>query len=113
MVAKGVLPPLAAAAGPGAILEEGVMMEIVEQILTYAGLGLIVGFGYYGSMAWIGMMEASGGPAWAAKLVGGLRLGAAIVFFLWLASIGATQILSAFIGFLVGRQVAFGLGGLD
>lgn len=88
-------------------------MEIAEQALSYAALGLIVGFGYYGSMQWTGMLAAGGAPAWTGKLVGVLRLAAAIVFFLWLASIGGLQILSAFAGFLVGRQIAFSLGGID
>ena len=88
-------------------------MEIAELVLSYAALGLIVGFGYYGSMQWTGMLAAGGAPGWTGKLVNGLRLAAAIVFFLWLASIGGLQILSAFAGFLVGRQIAFSLGGLD
>lgn len=88
-------------------------MEIAEQVLSYAALGLIVGFGYYGSMQWTALLGADGGPAWTGKLVGGLRLAAAIAFFLWLASIGGLQVLSAFAGFLIGRQIAFSLGGLD
>ena len=88
-------------------------METAELVLSYAALGLIVGFGYYGSMQWIAMLAAGGAPAWTGKLVGGLRLAAAIVFFLWLASIGALHVLSAFAGFLVGRQISFSLGGIE
>lgn len=79
--------------------------DTLETALTYAALGLMVGFGYYGAMQWNAVLAAAGAPAWMPTALNVLRLAAAICFFLWLASIGALHTLSAFAGFLVGRQV--------
>lgn len=82
-----------------------------EAILSYAALGMIVGFGYYMSA----LLPWPGGPP--PKFVGialhVLRLLAAIAFFAYLASVGALPILAAFAGFLVGRVVAFRATGQD
>ena len=78
----------------------------LEAVLSYAALGLIVGFGYYMLMRLnAGLPE--GAPSWMTKLLHGLRIAAAVVFFAWLASLGMLPILSAFIGFLAGRVIAF------
>jgi hypothetical protein len=78
----------------------------LDAVLSYAALGLIVGFGYYMSMRLNAGLPA-GAPVWMPKLLHGLRLAAAIGFFAWLASLGMMPILSAFAGFLVGRVIAF------
>jgi len=83
-----------------------------ENVLSYAALGLIVGFGYYMSMR-LNAGLPPGAPRGVAMAIYGLRLIAAIVFFLWLASIGAVPILSAFVGFLIGRVIAFRALGED
>lgn len=84
----------------------GILGADLEVVLSYAALGLIVGFGYYMSMQ-LNSGLPPGAPGWAAKALYVLRLGAAIAFFAWLASIGALPILSAFAGFLLGRVIAF------
>jgi hypothetical protein len=83
-----------------------------EAVLSYAALGLIVGFVYYISMRSNAGLPA-GAPPWMPKLLHGLRLAAAIVFFAWLASLGVVPILSAFAGFLAGRVIAFRATGED
>ena len=83
-----------------------------ETLLSYAALGLIVGFGYYMSMrSNAGLPE--GAPAWMPKVLHGLRVSAAVIFFAWLASLGMVPILAAFAGFLAGRVIAFRLTGED
>lgn len=84
----------------------------LEAVLSYAALGLIVGFGYYMSMH-LNSGLPDGAPDWVGKGLHVLRLAAAIAFFAWLASIGAVPILSAFAGFLVGRIIAFRTLGED
>jgi hypothetical protein len=83
-----------------------------EAVLSYAALGLIVGFVYYLSMRSNAGLPA-GAPPWMSKLLHALRLAAAIVFFAWLASLGMVPILSAFAGFLAGRIIAFRATGED
>ena len=84
----------------------------VEAVISYAALGLIVGFGYYMSMRLnAGLPE--GAPAWMPKVLHGLRISAAVIFFAWLASLGMAPILAAFAGFLAGRVIAFRLTGED
>src|SRR5512147_2077630 len=78
----------------------------LEVALSYAALGLIVGFGYYMSMR-LNAGRPADSPSWIPKLLHGLRIAAAIGFFAWLASLGMVPILSAFAGFLAGRVVAF------
>jgi hypothetical protein len=82
-----------------------------EAVLSYAALGLIVGFAYYISMRSNAL--PAGAPPWMSKLLHALRLAAAIVFFAWLASLGMVPILSAFAGFLAGRIIAFRATGED
>jgi hypothetical protein len=84
----------------------------LEAVFSYAALGLIVGFGYYMSMA-LNSGLPNGAPNWIARGLYVLRLAAAIAFFAWLASIGAVPILSAFVGFLIGRVIAFRALGED
>lgn len=84
----------------------------LEAVAAYAALGLIVGFGYYAAMLANGGLPAAA-PAWAVKGLHILRLAAAIAFFAWLASLGAVPVLSAFVGFLVGRVIAFRAMGED
>ena len=84
-----------------------------ETAMSYAALGLIAGFGYYLSMR-MGVLPANSGvPRWVGGALTVLRLGAVILFFAWLASIGVVPILSAFAGFLLGRVIAFQLTGED
>jgi hypothetical protein len=85
----------------------------LEAVLSYAALGLIVGFGYYMSMRLNSGLPEGAGPPWLPKLLHGLRLAAAIAFFAWLASLGALPVLSAFAGFLAGRVIAFRALGED
>ncbi len=85
----------------------------LETLASYAGLGLIVGFGYYLALNMNGRLVAGGAPRWAVIFIQILQLLAAIGFFAWLASIGMTPILSAFAGFLVGRVIALRLTGAD
>jgi len=84
----------------------------LESALSYAALGLIVGFGYY-----LGdRLPVAGESPLPKALLGAvtvLRLMAAIAFFAYLATLGATPILAAFVGFLVGRLIAFRLRGED
>jgi hypothetical protein len=84
----------------------------LEVVLSYAALGLIVGFGYYMSMRFNAGLPAEA-PSWMPKLLHGLRIAAAIGFFAWLASLGMVPILSAFAGFLAGRVIAFRALGED
>lgn len=84
----------------------------LEAVLSYAALGLIVGFGYYMSMQ-LNSGLPEGAPGWVGKALYVLRLGAAITFFAWLASLGALPVLSAFAGFLLGRVIAFRTLGED
>ncbi|MBL8658719.1 MAG: hypothetical protein JNM75_03070 [Rhodospirillales bacterium] len=88
----------------------------LDVILSYAALGLIVGFGYYASqrLGAPAQAEANGGtPQWLTTAVHLLRLAAAIAFFAWIASLGVVPILSAFAGFLCGRVIAFRTAGYD
>ena len=78
----------------------------LEAVLSYAALGLIVGFGYYMSMRLNAGLPATA-PGWMPKLLHGMRIAAAVAFFAWLASLGMLPILSAFAGFLAGRVIAF------
>jgi hypothetical protein len=89
-----------------------VVQPSIEVVLSYAALGLIVGFGYYMSMRLNAGLPARA-PAWMPKLLHGMRLVAAIAFFAWLASLGMLPILSAFAGFLAGRVIAFRAAGED
>jgi hypothetical protein len=84
----------------------------LEVVLSYAALGLIVGFGYYMSMR-LNAGLPGGAPSWMPTLLHGLRLAAAIGFFAWLASLGMVPILSAFAGFLAGRVIALRATGED
>ena len=84
----------------------------IETALSYAALGLIVGFGYYMSMR-LNAGLPQGAPDWISKLLHGLRIGAAVMFFAWLASLGMAPILAAFAGFLAGRVIAFRSTGED
>lgn len=90
----------------------GAVQPTFESVISYAALGLIVGFGYYLSMRTNAGLPG-GAPRSLSSLLYGMRLLAAVAFFAWLASIGAVPILSAFIGFLVGRIVALRLLGED
>ncbi|MBK8174634.1 MAG: hypothetical protein IPK66_04925 [Rhodospirillales bacterium] len=83
----------------------------LEAVLSYAALGLIVGFGYYISMQL--PERAASLPRWMLQAVYALRLAAAIAFFAWLAHLGMLPVLAAFVGFLVGRTVAFRALGED
>jgi hypothetical protein len=84
----------------------------LEVLLSYAALGLIVGFGYYMAMRLNAGIPANA-PRWVPIVIHGLRIGAAVVFFAWLARLGAYPVLSAFAGFLVGRVIAFRALGED
>ena len=84
-----------------------------ETLLSYAALGLIVGFGYYMSIRLGAAGLPQGAPDWISKLLHGLRIGAAVMFFAWLASLGMAPILAAFAGFLAGRVIAFRSTGED
>ena len=92
---------------------ESLSMPDVEAILSYAALGLIVGFGYYMSMRLDSGVMAGVGPRWLPLLIHGLRIAAAIGVFAWLASLGMLPILAAFAGFLLGRVIAFRALGED
>lgn len=84
---------------------------LLETALSYAALGLLVGFGYYGAAVWMTMAAQRSGSQALGWGLHGLRIATAIIFFLWVASIGAIHVLAAFVGFLVGRQIVFsGLG---
>lgn len=85
----------------------------LDVIMSYAALGLIVGFGYYASMRLGPAAEAESAPRWLNTVVHLLRLAAAIAFFAWVASLGMVPILAAFAGFLCGRVIAFRTAGLD
>ncbi len=86
----------------------------LDTVLSYAALGLIVGFGYYASMRLNPSAEGERThPRWVGAAVHLLRLAAAITFFAWVASLGMVPILSAFGGFLCGRVVALRATGLD
>ncbi len=88
----------------------------LDVIMSYAALGLIVGFGYYASqrLGAPAQTEATrGAPQWLTTAVHLLRLAAAIAFFAWVASLGMVPILSAFAGFLCGRVIAFRTAGYD
>jgi hypothetical protein len=87
--------------------------ETLEILASYGALGLIVGFGYYSMPRWNATLAQAGAPRWWPMALNVLRLGAAIVFFAWLASIGMVPILSAFVGFLIGRIVAYQMIGED
>lgn len=94
--------------------EQGPMNGIdLETLLSYAALGLIVGFGYYLALNMNGRLVAGGAPRWVVIGIQILQLLAAIGFFAWLASLGMTPILAAFAGFLVGRVIALQLIGAD
>lgn len=84
----------------------------LEAALSYAALGLIVGFGYYMAMLF-GSELPEGAPKWLATAMVVLRVAAAVAFFAWLASLGMLPILSAFAGFLVGRTIAYRALGQD
>jgi hypothetical protein len=85
----------------------------LDTILSYAALGLIVGFGYYASMRLNAPAQAKAVPGWLTTGVHLLRLAAAIAFFAWVASLGMVPIISAFAGFLCGRVVALRAFGYD
>lgn len=86
----------------------------LDTVLSYAALGLIVGFGYYASMRLNPRTEADRAPPqWVGAAMHVLRLAAAIAFFAWVASLGMVPILSAFAGFLCGRIVALRATGID
>lgn len=85
----------------------------LDTILSYAALGLIVGFGYYASMRLNAPAGTQAPPAWLTTGVNLLRLAAAIAFFAWVASLGMVPILSAFAGFLCGRVIALRAVGYD
>lgn len=85
----------------------------LDTVLSYAALGLIVGFGYYASMRLNPQAEDESAPRWVGTAMLVLRLAAAIAFFAWVASLGMVPILSAFAGFLCGRIVALRAIGLD
>lgn len=85
----------------------------LDTILSYAALGLIVGFGYYASMRLNAPPGAQAVPEWLTTAVNLLRLAAAIAFFAWVASIGLVPIMSAFAGFLFGRVIALRAVGYD
>lgn len=89
------------------------MNPTLETVVSYAALGLMVGFGYYMSMRLGAAGLPQGAPDWISKLLHGLRIGAAIMFFAWLASLGMVPILAAFAGFLTGRVIAFRSSGED
>ncbi len=85
-----------------------------EVLASYGALGLIVGFGYYSALRWQAVLAGANVPRWWSWGVNALRVGAAIVFFAWLASFETmVPILSAFAGFLVGRVIAFQMMGED
>ena len=88
----------------------------LDLIMSYAALGLIVGFGYYASQRLGAPAQAAatgGAPQWLTTAVQLLRLAAAIAFFAWVASLGMVPILSAFAGFLCGRVIAFRTAGYE
>jgi hypothetical protein len=85
----------------------------MDVILSYAALGLIVGFGYYASMRLNAPQGAEPVPQWLTTAVNLFRLAAAIAFFAWVASLGMVPILAAFAGFLCGRVVALRAIGYD
>jgi len=85
----------------------------LDVVMSYAALGLIVGFGYYASMRLGAPGQTEGAPPWLNTAVHLLRLAAAIAFFAWVASLGIVPILSAFAGFLCGRVIAFRAAGFD
>jgi hypothetical protein len=85
----------------------------MDVILSYAALGLIVGFGYYASMRLNTPQEAAPVPQWLTTTVNLFRLAAAIAFFAWVASLGMVPILASFAGFLCGRVVALRAVGYD
>lgn len=87
-----------------------------EILASYGALGLIVGFGYYSAVRWQEVLAATEGvPSWWPWMLNITRIGAAIVFFAWLAHSfdSMVPILSAFVGFLVGRMIAFQAMGHD
>jgi hypothetical protein len=85
----------------------------LDVVLSYAALGLIVGFGYYASLRFHATGQAATAPKWLTTAANLLRLAAAIAFFAWVASLGMVPILSAFAGFLCGRVIAFRTAGYD
>jgi hypothetical protein len=87
----------------------------LEILASYGALGLIVGFGYYSALRWQAVLAATEGvPSWWPVALNITRIGAAIVFFAWLASFETlVPILSAFVGFLIGRMIAFQMMGED
>lgn len=84
----------------------------ISTLLSYAALGLIVGFGYY-TMALTRFGLPDDTQPVLIKVLSGMRIAAAAIFFAWLASLGMLPILSAFVGFLVGRVIAFQTLGID
>ena len=86
-----------------------------EIVASYGALGLIVGFGYYSALRWQAVLaNTEGVPGWWPWVLNITRIGAAIVFFAWLAALDTTvPILSAFVGFLIGRMIAFQMMGED
>lgn len=99
--------------GTGAVAGFSPDAITLDVVLSYAALGLIVGFGYYASMRLDAPAdaEAGGPPKWLTTAVHLLRLAAAIAFFAWVASLGVVPVLSAFVGFLCGRVIAFRTAG--
>lgn len=88
-------------------MESALISPSLEVTLSYAALGLIVGFGYYMSMRLNAGLSATARRRMMPKLLHGMRIAAAVAFFAWLASLGMLPILSAFAGFLAGRVIAF------
>lgn len=71
--------------------------------------------GYYSALRWQAVLASTEGvPGWWPWVLNITRIGAAIVFFAWLAALDTTvPILSAFVGFLIGRMIAFQMMGED
>lgn len=89
------------------------MSENVETALSYGALGTFVGVGYYMAHVLNVHFTPPEGMRWVLWVLEGGRVLAAIGFFAWLASLGSIYVLSAFVGFLLGRTVAFRIAGGD
>lgn len=78
----------------------------IEAVSQYGLMGLCVGIAYYLAQRLNLRLPLQGDQRWIVWVLDGVRLVGAIVFFGWLATLGNVPILSAFVGFLIGRLMA-------
>ncbi|NJO67650.1 MAG: hypothetical protein HC826_01525 [Rhodospirillales bacterium] len=78
----------------------------VEIVAEYGLVGLVVGVAYFLARRMNQNLLQSTDQRWMMWTMEGLRILVAIAFFAWLASLGTVPVLSAFVGFLIGRVAA-------